>query len=97
MTRKPDTREAMRILIDQIRAAIPFHLSAADICRDECRNCSVKLLEYLDSELDAWQSRLDNHEIPDFRDLSRLAKSGHKIYRALQKNGLINEEMSQQP
>ncbi len=94
--RKPDTREAMQGLIREIREVIPFGLSADDICKDECRNCSLKLLEYLATELDSWQYRLDNAEIPDFRDLSKLARSGRKIYSALNKNGLIRQPARQQ-
>lgn len=89
---KPDTRVAMRSLIEQIRLNIPFALTADDICQDECKNCSIKLLEYLASEVDSWEYRLQQGETPNFKDLSRLARSGHKIHRALQKNGLISED-----
>ena len=89
--RKPDTREAMRNLIGEIRRTLPFALSAEDICADECRGCSVKLLEYLESELDNWQYRLDNDETPNFGDLAKLARSGRKIHGALQKNGLLDD------
>jgi len=93
--RKPDTREAMRGLIREIREVMPFGLRAEDICKDECRSCSLKLLEYLETELDSWQYRLDNAEIPNFRDLSRLARSGRKIYSALYRNGLISPAAGQ--
>lgn len=88
---KPNTSEAMRMLVSQIRESIPFELTADDICNDECRNCSIKLLEYLSSELDSWEYRLNQNEAPDFRDLSRLARTGMKIHRALHKNGLIKD------
>ena len=87
---KPTTREAMRQLIDKIREAIPFDTEQRDVCSSDCHGCSVKLLEYLETELESWEYRLDQNEIPDFRDLSRLEKSGCKIYKALQKNGLID-------
>lgn len=86
---KPDTCEAMRHLIGEIKRNIPLELTEDDICKDDCRICSVKLLEYLASEIDSWEYRLKQNERPDFRDLSRLEKSGRKIYRALQKSGLI--------
>jgi len=92
---KPDTREAMHRLIAQIRLNIPFELSADDICKDECKNCSIKLLEYLSSEIESWEYRLQHDEIPNFKDLSRLARSGHKIYQALRKNGLVNGDVVQ--
>jgi hypothetical protein len=91
---KPDTSQAMRLLIDQIREALPLHLIAEDICRDECKNCSIKLIEYISSEIDGWEYRLQQDEVPNFGDLEKLANSGKKIHRALEKNGLIpvNEE-----
>jgi len=87
---KPDTREAMRQLIEQIRHNIPFQLSAEDICKDECKNCSIKLLEYLSSEIENWEYRLQQNDVPNFKDLSRLARSGKKIYQALHKSGLVS-------
>ena len=91
---KPDTREAMAILIGQIREAIPLELTAEEICRDEdeCRNCSIKLIEYLSAEVDSWDYRLAQDETPTLKDLSRLAKTGKKIFRALQKNGLVTAQ-----
>jgi hypothetical protein len=88
---KPSTTDAMRVLIEQIRQAIPFDTQLRDVCSEDCRGCSMKLLEYLDSELESWEYRLEQHETPDFRDLSKLERSGRKIYKALQKNGLIND------
>lgn len=76
-------------MIEQIRLAIPFDTDLKDVCSEDCRGCSMKLLEYLDSELESWEYRLAQHEVPDFRDLSRLERSGRKIFKALQKNGLI--------
>jgi len=60
-----------------------------EICSDECKSCSLKLVEYLSSEMESWEYRLENDEIPNFSDLSKLARSGQKIVRALEKNGLI--------
>jgi len=88
---KPSTSEAMRQLIQQIRGNIPFDTQMRDACSEDCRGCSMKLLEYLDSELESWEYRLEQHEVPDFRDLSRLERSGRKVYKALQKNGLIDD------
>ncbi len=91
---KPSTTEAMYLLIQQIREAIPFDTQFRDVCSEDCRGCSMKLLEYLDSELESWEYRLEQHEVPDFRDLSKLERSGRKIYKALQKNGLINQSQN---
>jgi len=87
---KPSTTEAMQQLIKQLRQVIPFELAMDDVCNDDCRGCSVKLLEYLQSEIDSWEYRLQQQQIPDFRDLTRLQRSGRKIYATMQRNGLIN-------
>lgn len=86
---KPDTATAMRQLIKQVRETIPFDIPEAVLCADECRGCSMKLLEYLASELDDWEFKLDQGEIPNFGDINQLAKSSRKIYRVLEKNGLL--------
>ena len=86
--RKPSTTEAMRDLIAQVRAAIPFDMPEAQVCADECRSCSMKLLEFMAAELDDWEARLDAGEKPGLADLSRLARTARKVHRALEKNGL---------
>ena len=86
---KPDTCQAMHDIIAQIREAIPLQLSVDDICDNDYKSCSLKLIEYLSSEIDNWEYRLQQNDVPDFRDLRRLASSGQKIHRALTKNGLI--------
>jgi hypothetical protein len=42
---KPDPSMAMRLLIRQVRDAIPFDLPEARICTGLCNGCSVKLLD----------------------------------------------------
>lgn len=82
----------MREMIQQIRSAIPLDLPEAQVCSDSCNACSLKLLEYLASELDNWEARLADSETPGLADLSQLARSARKIHRVLQKNGLIEEQ-----
>ena len=89
MSRKPDTTEAMRHLIHEVRTNLPLDLSPVEVCFDECKSCSIKLIEYIAMELESWEDRLDDGDVPNFRDLNRLAKSSKKIYRALLKNGLV--------
>lgn len=50
---------------------------------------SQKLLEYLDTELEFWESELASGETPTLGDIDRLAKSSKKIYKALKKNDLV--------
>ena len=86
---KPDTTTAMRQLITQVRDAIPFDLPAARACVGECNGCSVKVLEYLDGELCAWEARLAAGERPSIGDLHRLGRTSRKVYRVLAANGLV--------
>jgi hypothetical protein len=87
----------MRQLIEQVREAIPLGLSDEQICGDSCEGCSSKLLLYLETELDAWESRLADGVVPSFGDLDRLAKQGRKIYRVLQQNGVLDALSQHQP
>ena len=89
MLPKPRTTEAMRSLIREARSALPLDVSPEEVCLDECRGCSIKLVEYIAMEIDAWEYRLDEGAIPTFGDLDKLARSCRKIHRALQKNGLV--------
>lgn len=90
---KPDTSQAMYELIKTINENIPMQLSEDEICRDkdDCRSCSIKLVEYLSAEIESWEYRLQQGDKPDFKDLSRLTRTASKIHLALKKNGLITE------
>ncbi len=87
---KPDTVLAMQNLIKQIKSAIPYGLGKTDNCPDICRGCSVKLIDFLEVEIEDWEYRLVNDETPNFKDLDKLAKTAKKIYRVLISNGLID-------
>ena len=63
---------AMRLLIRQVRDAIPFDLPQAQVCTGLCNGCSVKLLDYLDTQLCDWEERLAAGERPGLADLSRF-------------------------
>ena len=89
MTGKPDTRAAMRTLIREIRNAMPFGAAQAQVCSDSCAGCSRKLLDYLESELEGWEERLDADARPELRDLSRLAGTARKIHATLIRNGVV--------
>lgn len=80
--------EAMRILIGQIRAELPFDVPQARICSGPCQGCSLKLLDYMETELLDWERRLDAGERPGLAELSQLAKSARRVQRVLEKNGL---------
>jgi hypothetical protein len=86
---KPDTRTAMGLLIGQIREAIPFGDREARVCIGACNGCSLKLMDYLDTELQDWEHRLAESERPNLGDLSRLAQTARKIHAVLARNGLV--------
>ncbi|EXJ16129.1 hypothetical protein [Imhoffiella purpurea] len=82
--------EAMRRVIGETRARVPFDLPSARVCTGNCQGCSMKLLEFLGAELDAWESRLDGGETPGFEDLSGLIRTATRVYRVLERNGLVD-------
>ncbi len=86
---KPAPEIAMQNLIDQLKTVIPFDLSEAQLCAGGCKGCSKKLLAFLEMEIDGWESRLENGDIPSFGEINALAKTGKKIYAALNKSGLL--------
>jgi hypothetical protein len=87
---KPDTTEAMQTLIKQIREAIPFDTPIALMCNGPCTGCTKKLLDYLDMELLDKEKNLQDGEVPNLGEIDKLAKTAKKIYRSLQKNGLVD-------
>ena len=90
-SRKPDVATAMRDLIRQARSALPFGAPEAVVCTGECQGCSRKLLEFLESEFEDWERRLDAGERPGLGDLSRLIRTSRKVRRILIRNGLIED------
>ncbi len=87
---KPKTPVAMRQLINQVRETLPFDAPESYLCTDDCKGCSLKLLEFLDGELINWQHRLDNGEIPTLGDVEYVARLSRKIFKVLEKNGVIS-------
>jgi len=86
---KPRATQAMQQLIDEIRLTFPFDLPRAQVCGDECRGCSIKLLGFLESELDSWEGRLAAGEQPGLAGLSQLIRVSRKVGRVLQNAGLM--------
>ena len=86
---RPDPSTAMQRLIQEIRVQIPFDTPEASLCRGPCKGCSKKLLEFLDTELEEWEGRLEEGVVPRFGDLTRLERLARKVMAALRKNGLI--------
>lgn len=79
----------MRKLIDDVRMHYPFDLQRAQVCSDDCRGCSIKLLAFLETELDAWESRLAAGEHPGLAELSKLIRTTRRVGRVLESAGLM--------
>lgn len=88
---KPDTSTAMHNLIDEVRSTMPFGAGEAQLCADSCNGCSLKLLEFLEMELQDWEQKLQNGVQPSFGDVHKMGKTCKKIYMVLKKNGLVEE------
>ncbi|WP_226667126.1 hypothetical protein [Microbulbifer aggregans] len=86
---KPDTRTAMREIIAEVRTTLPFSMPAAELCAGPCQGCAKKLLEYLDQEIEAWERRLDENDMPTLGEVSKFAKTCTRIHNAIAANGLI--------
>ncbi|MBT3277473.1 hypothetical protein [Candidatus Thioglobus sp.] len=86
---KPNTVDAMHGLIQEIQNTLPFDQIKADFCSDTCSGCSIKLIDFLSTETEHWQYRLNQGDIPNFNDLNKLAKMAKKIQAVLLKNGLV--------
>lgn len=88
--KKPDRTQAMLQLIKTVREKFPFNESEANMCTGQCNSCSMKLLDYLDIQLEDWEYRLKKGEIPTFGDIQQIAKTSKKIYHALDKHNLVD-------
>jgi len=75
---KPDTLTAMKLLITRTRESIPLGTPEAQICSESCRICSKKLLDYLSNQLEEWDYRLEQGDIPSFGDLQKPERSGKR-------------------
>lgn len=91
MANKPDTQTAMRILISDIRAGIPFDTPMEELCNGPCTGCSKKLLDFLDTQLEEKETEIDNGHIPALGELNQLKKTALKVRAILIKNGLIKD------
>jgi len=87
---KPRTDVVMSDIIHKIKDTFPFSLSEDELCGDTCTyGCAKKLLEYLYMEITEWEERLENGEIPNFKDIRKITKMSKNIYRVLEKNNLV--------
>lgn len=85
---KPNTTEAMRSLLSEIRRCIPLDLPEASLCGGKCLGCSKKMLEMLDTEVCFWESHLDD-EVPGLADLKSLQRLAERTHKILKRNQLV--------
>lgn len=87
---KARTPEAMRLVIHQVRDAIPFdEMTEARLCSGLCQGCPKKLLEYLEQEVEYWEGNLANGDEPSLGDVQKLARTSLKIHKVLVKNQVL--------
>ena len=68
---------------------VPFDIPPAKLCDGPCTGFPKKLMEYLDTELEEWEYRLNQDESPSLGEVHALGKTSKKIYTVLKKNDLI--------
>ncbi len=73
----------MRALIAQARATLPFDDPQALVCNGDCDRCALKLLTFLDQQLDDWRARLDAGESPTLHQVSELGRLCRQVAFAL--------------
>ena len=86
---KPNTTNAMYDLISQIKDMLSFEAIKSNVCSQSCSGCSLKLVEFLTTEIEQWEYQLAQGGVPNFNDINKLAKSAKKIKAILKKNNLI--------
>lgn len=84
----------MENLIREAREQIPFNMSLGGTCENgncegRCDECPSKLIEFLDTSLSNWESRLKNGHVPSLGDVHTLGRECREIYEILQKQGFV--------
>lgn len=87
---KPDVGTAMQQFIAQARETFPFGRPDAEVCAGPCDGCSMKLLAFLETEFDDWESRIAAGERPGLAEFSKLVRTCRKVARVLHKGGLMD-------
>jgi len=87
---KANATVAMRNLIAKVRRSVPFDHSQQELYSGLCRGCAKKLIDYLDMELESWEQKLSDGDVPRLGDVDKMAGRSKKIVRALKYNGLID-------
>jgi len=86
---KPDTATAMKQLIQDARAQIPFDLPLDCSCDGHCEECPSKLVEFLYIDLSNWEFRLKRGDVPSVGELHTLGRECLEVRNLLRKKGFI--------
>jgi hypothetical protein len=86
---EPDVKTTMENLIKEIREKVPFRMSFDGYCEGRCDVCPEKLMEFLDTEVSHWESRLQHGVLPGADDIESLVKDYQKVRAQLEKEGII--------
>jgi hypothetical protein len=78
----------MLLMLHEIRTKIPFDLPETTICGGDCRGCSKKMLELLDTEVGYWESVIEWQQ-PSLADLNNLQQLALRTFKILQRNKLV--------
>lgn len=78
----------MTLMLKEIRLKIPFDLPETTICGGDCRGCSKKMLELLDTEASYWESMIDQ-QVPTLADLKNLQLLALRTFKILHRNHLV--------
>ena len=84
----------MQQLIQEVRETLPFGTPQGYVCADECKGCSLKLLEFLDLELMEWEDKLQQGEVPGLGDVQHIARISRKAHSVLAKNGVLKPRVN---
>lgn len=96
MKQKPDRATAMLNIIELVKRDFPFEDPNRQVCGDTCIGCPKKLLELVETEIQFWEYRIEEGDIPTFKEISQFAKLCKNIRRGLLKNGLVSSVIPQQ-
>ena len=91
MTAKPDRVTAMRSIITLVKTEFPLTDPELSVCSDKtsCIGCPKKLLEIVDTEINHWESAIEQGEIPNFGEINRFAKLCKNVRRGLVRNNIL--------
>jgi hypothetical protein len=87
--KKPDRKMAMLNIIELVRHDFPFDAPESQICGESCVGCPKKLLELVETEIEYWESKLEQGELPNLTEVDRFGKLCKNARRSLVRSGVV--------